>query len=96
MEVTQEQLEQMVQEQVRKAVADNHPGNVPTKLATFKKEVTDFAKQISEETPVRYDSLSQAFNSIIRTKLQLKRINDLPISKIEEAQKIFESIKAIF
>lgn len=96
MEVTQEQLEQMVQEQVRKAVADNHLGNVPTELATFKKEVTDFAKQISEETPVRYDSLSQAFNSIIRTKLRLKRINDLPISKIEEAQKIFESIKAVF
>lgn len=96
MEVTQEQLEQMVQEQVRKAVADNHLGNVPTELATFKKEITDFAKQISEETPVRYDSLSQAFNSIIRTKLRLKRINDLPISKIEEAQKIFESIKAVF
>lgn len=96
MEVTQEQLEQMVQEQVRKAVADNHPGNVPTELATFKKEITDFAKQISEETPVRYDALSQAFNNIIRTKLRLKRINDLPISKIEEAQKIFESIKAVF
>ena len=37
MEVTQEQLQQMVKEQVRKAVADNHPGNVPTELATFKK-----------------------------------------------------------
>lgn len=96
MEVTEEQLQQMIQVQVKKAVADSHPGNIPGELAAFKKEITDFAKQVSEETPVRYDSLSQAFNSIIRTKLKLKRINDLPVSQIDEAKEIFDSIKRVF
>lgn len=96
MEVTEKQLQQIIQEQVKKAIADNHPGNVPSELAAFKKEITDFAKQVSEETPIRYDSLSQAFNSIIRTKLKLKRINDLPVSQIEEAKEIFDSIRRVF
>lgn len=96
MEVTEKQLQQMIQVQVKKAVADSHPGNVPGELAAFKREVTDFAKHVSEGTPVRYDSLSQAFNSIIRTKLKLKRINDLPVSQIEEAREIFKSIQQVF
>ncbi|MBS0937558.1 hypothetical protein [Lactiplantibacillus plantarum] len=96
MEVTQEQLHEMVQLEVNAAIADKHPGNVPVELASFKKEITEFAKQITDDTPVRYDSMSQALNSIIRTKLKLKRINDLPISQIDVAHQIFEQLKAVF
>ena len=96
MEVTQAQLDQMIQSSIDKAIADKHLGNVPVELASFKKEITEFAKQITDDTPVRYDSMSQALNSIIRTKLKLKRINDLPISQIDVAHQIFEQLKAVF
>lgn len=96
MEITQAQLDQMIQSSIDKALADKHPGVIPAELTQFKNEVTEFAKQITDGTPVRYDAMSQALNSVIRTKLKLKRINDLPLSKIGEARQTFDQLKNVF
>lgn len=96
MEVTEEQLAKMIQSSIDKAIADKHPGTVPAELTEFKNGITEFAKQITEETPVRYDSMSQAINSIIRTELRLKRINDLPLSQLDQAEKVFDGVKRLF
>lgn len=94
MEITQEQLTELVAKQVEAQLADRHINSKPKELLEFKHELKQLSKDRSS-SGVNYASIGSAINTLLRVKFKLKRVDDLPLSQIGEARDFINEIKVI-
>lgn len=94
MEVTQAQLEQLVAKQVEVQLADRRVSSMPRELLEFKRSIKQFATS-KEDTGVNYATITSAINTLLRVKFNLKNINNLPMSKIDEARNFVSQLQQL-
>ncbi|MDO7805270.1 hypothetical protein Q7Q91_09805 [Lactiplantibacillus pentosus] len=96
MEVTQEQLHEMVQSEVNAAIAAKSLVPVKAKNTAWMELKNDISKFVNEKygkNPKAY-SLSDAVKTIIRFHLGVSNVYQINESNIDEARRIFELLKA--
>lgn len=96
MEVTQEQLHEMVQSEVNAAIAAKSLAPVKarnTAWMVLKNDISKFVNEKYGKNPKAY-SLSDAVKTIIRFHLGVSNVYQINESNIDEARRIFELLKA--
>ncbi|MGN5468075.1 hypothetical protein M1857_01150 [Lactiplantibacillus plantarum] len=96
MEVTQEQLHEMVQLEVNAAIAAKSLSGVKARNIAWMELKNDISKFVNEKygkNPKAY-SLSDAIKTIIRFRLGVANVYQINETNIDEARQIFELLKA--
>ncbi|AUI78161.1 MULTISPECIES: hypothetical protein [Lactiplantibacillus] len=97
MEVTQEQLHEMVQSEVNAAIAAKSLAPVKARRniawMELKNDISKFVNEKYGKNPKAY-SLSDAVKTIIRFHLGVSNVYQINESNIDEARRIFELLKA--
>lgn len=96
MEITQEQLHEMVQSEVNAAIAAKSLAPVKARNTAWMELKNDISKFVNEKygkNPKAY-SLSDAVKTIIRFHLGVSNVYQINESNIDEARRIFELLKA--
>ncbi|AXH04291.1 hypothetical protein [Lactiplantibacillus plantarum] len=96
MEVTQEQLHEMVQLEVNAAIAAKSLAPSKTRNTAWmelKNYISKFVNEKYGKNPKAY-SMSDAVKTIIRFRLDVPNVYQINESNIDEAHRIFELLKA--
>lgn len=93
MEVSKEELQQMISEAVKKEV-DEKKSSRSAAWNGLRKEINDYIGNIDQEK-IRPWSLKDAINAVIRYKLQIRNVSSIDETNVDQARQVFEEMKRI-